>query len=586
MSTQFARLQLHPELVQTVASLGYSEPTPIQAAVIPLILKELDVIGQAKTGTGKTAAFALPVLNNLLLGGDFVQCLVMAPTRELAVQVARAFSDYSRDLDVSVLAVYGGQPYAPQIRQLNRGVDIVVGTPGRLLDLIKRKSLDLSQVRTVVLDEADEMLSMGFIEDIEAILAATPPTRQTALFSATISREVRRLADSYLHKPQFISVAGEDVTVAAIEQRHYLVDADDKVAAITRLLEMEETERAIVFVRTRVDSGRVADMLTARGFPAEALNGDMNQDARTRTLNRFRHADLRVLVATDVAARGLDIDDISHVINYDLPTDPEVYVHRIGRTGRAGRTGVAVSLVTRSQLRQLSRIEQTIRQSIPRATLPTPEEIEARRAAEWQKSWPSGCAGDDSARSALWSARWWRRFRAAGHRCGRAQAGREDGRAPVESIKDVSARRPRANGGGPREHRAAHTGGRDRSHQRPAPARPTRPAWCVCALNTGKSDGVRPNGVVATVGLSRQCAGQHHRQNSDSTGAYAGGRARAVRVAGAGTGRRPPHPAAKRGRGAGVLQAKKRARSRHRAWPVSHCPVTSSITTSAGEALG
>ncbi|MCB0071829.1 MAG: DEAD/DEAH box helicase, partial [Caldilineaceae bacterium] len=379
MSTQFARLQLHPELVQTVASLGYSEPTPIQAAVIPLMLKELDVIGQAKTGTGKTAAFALPVLNNLLLGGGFVQCLVMAPTRELAVQVARAFSDYSRDLDVSVLAVYGGQPYAPQIRQLNRGVDIVVGTPGRLLDLIKRKSLDLSQVRTVVLDEADEMLSMGFIEDIEAILAATPPTRQTALFSATISREVRRLADSYLHKPQFISVAGEDVTVAAIEQRHYLVDADDKVAAITRLLEMEETERAIVFVRTRVDSGRVADMLTARGFPAEALNGDMNQDARTRTLNRFRHADLRVLVATDVAARGLDIDDISHVINYDLPTDPEVYVHRIGRTGRAGRTGVAISLVTRSQLRQLSRIEQTIRQSIPRATLPTAEEIQASR---------------------------------------------------------------------------------------------------------------------------------------------------------------------------------------------------------------
>ena len=505
MSTQFARLQLHPELVQTVASLGYSEPTPIQAAVIPLMLKELDVIGQAKTGTGKTAAFALPVLNNLLLGGDFVQCLVMAPTRELAVQVARAFSDYSRDLDVSVLAVYGGQPYAPQIRQLNRGVNIVVGTPGRLLDLIKRKSLDLSQVRTVVLDEADEMLSMGFIEDIEAILAATPPTRQTALFSATISREVRRLADSYLHKPQFISVAGEDVTVAAIEQRHYLVDADDKVAAITRLLEMEETERAIVFVRTRVDSGRVADMLTARGFPAEALNGDMNQDARTRTLNRFRHADLRVLVATDVAARGLDIDDISHVINYDLPTDPEVYVHRIGRTGRAGRTGVAVSLVTRSQLRQLNRIEQTIRQSIPRATLPTPEEIEARRAAEWQEK----------------LAVWLRRGRFSQERtlvdalvaegfepldiaaAALKLARREDGRAPVEPIKDASARRSRADGG-PRRHRDPHSNSRVQDHgqsrKRSAPERTSHEAGMVrLRLNTGKSDGVRPNEVVATL---------------------------------------------------------------------------------------
>ena len=502
MSTQFARLQLHPELVQTVASLGYSEPTPIQAAVIPLMLKELDVIGQAKTGTGKTAAFALPVLNNLLLGADFVQCLVMAPTRELAVQVARAFSDYSRASDVSVLAVYGGQPYAPQIRQLTRGVDIVVGTPGRLLDLIKRKSLDLSHVRTVVLDEADEMLSMGFIEDIEAILAETPPTRQTALFSATISREVRRLADSYLHKPQFISVAGEDVTVAAIEQRHYLVDADDKVAAITRLLEMEETERAIVFVRTRVDSGRVADMLTARGFPAEALNGDMNQDARTRTLNRFRHADLRVLVATDVAARGLDIDDISHVINYDLPTDPEVYVHRIGRTGRAGRTGVAISLVTRSQLRQLSRIEQTIRQSIPRATLPTPEEIEARRAAEWQEKLAVWLRrGRFSQERTLVDALMAEGFEPLDIAAAALKlARREDGRAPVESIKDVSARRPRANGGGPREHRAAHTGGRDRSHQRPAPTRTSHEAGMVrLRLNTGKSDGVRPNEVVATL---------------------------------------------------------------------------------------
>lgn len=505
MSTKFARLQLHPELVQTVSALGYSEPTPIQAAVIPVLLSGLDVIGQAKTGTGKTAAFALPTLNNLLLGADFVQCLVMAPTRELAVQVARAFSEYSRDMDVSVLAVYGGQPYAPQIRQLNRGVDIVVGTPGRLLDLIKRKSLDLSQVRTVVLDEADEMLSMGFIEDIEAILGETPSARQTALFSATISREVRRLADSYLHKPQFISVAGEDMTVAAIEQRHYLVEADDKVAAITRLLEVEATERAIVFVRTRIDSGRVADMLTARGFPAEALNGDMNQDARTRTLNRFRHGDLRVLVATDVAARGLDIDDISHVFNYDLPTDPEVYVHRIGRTGRAGRTGVAVSLVTRSQLRQLNRIEQTIRQSIARANLPTAEEIEARRAAEWQEK----------------LAVWLRRGRFSQERemvealmadgfepldiaaAALKLARREDSLQPVEAIKEVqTSRRPRTQGGdSARTHREprGRDAGRSQSRRRPVERTSHEAGMVRLSLNTGKSNGIRPNEVVATL---------------------------------------------------------------------------------------
>lgn len=500
MSTHFARLQLHPELVQTVSSLGYSEPTPIQSAVIPLMLRGLDVIGQAKTGTGKTAAFALPVLNGLLLGADFVQCLVVAPTRELALQVARAFGDYGREMDVSVLAVYGGQPYAPQIRQLKRGVDVVVGTPGRLLDLIKRKSLDLSQIRTVVLDEADEMLSMGFIEDIEALLAETPSTRQTALFSATISRDVRRLADGYLHKPQFISVAGEDLTVAAIEQRHYLVEADDKVAAMTRLLEMEATARTIVFVRTRVESGRVADLLTARGLPAEALNGDMNQDARTRTLNRFRHSDLRVLVATDVAARGLDIDDISHVINYDLPTDPEVYVHRVGRTGRAGRTGVAISLVTRSQLRLLNRIEQTIRQSIPRAMVPTPAEIEAHRTAEWQEK----------------LAVWLRRGRYSQERtlvdalaaegfdpldiaaAALKLARREDARPPVEPIKDVTIHRRAGRGHGKAHDHDSHAQGRSR--KRGTPARTSHEEGMVrLSLSTGKSNGVRPNEIVATL---------------------------------------------------------------------------------------
>lgn len=385
MTNQFARLQLHPELVQTVSTLGYTEPTPIQSAVIPVLLAGQDVIGQAKTGTGKTAAFALPMLHNLTLGADHVQALVVTPTRELAVQVAGAIRDYGRHLGVRVLAVYGGAPYPPQIRQLREGVEVVVGTPGRLMDLMKRKSLDLSEVAMVVLDEADEMLSMGFIEDIETILGATPAMRQTALFSATMSPQVRRLANGYLHKPQSITVQNQELTATNVEQRYSMVNPHDKTNALTRLLEIEPTARAIVFVRTRADSTRVADELTERGFPAEALNGDMDQDARTRTLNRFRRGQLQVLVGTDVAARGLDIDDISHVFNYDLPTDPEVYVHRIGRTGRAGRNGIAISLVSGAERGHLRRIESLIKQHLTEAELPSIEAIEQHRAAQLQE---------------------------------------------------------------------------------------------------------------------------------------------------------------------------------------------------------
>ena len=332
--------------MQAIEALEYVEPTPIQSAIIPLMLTGVDVIGQAQTGTGKTAAFALPILNNLEPSQRRAQALVMTPTRELAMQVANAIYEYGKHRGVRVLAIYGGSSYSRQMTRLQKGRRRGRRHPGRMLDLLDQKALDLSGVRTVVLDEADEMLSMGFIEDIEAILAKTPASRQTALFSATLPPRIRQLADKYMRDPQSVTIQREQVTVAAIEQRYYLVSQSDKTAALTRLFEMEDITSALIFARTRAGTGELANQLTQRGFPAEVLNGDLSQESRERTLNRFRQNQVKVLVATDVAARGLDIDDISHVFNYDLPDDPEIYVHRIGRTGRAGKTGIAISLVT------------------------------------------------------------------------------------------------------------------------------------------------------------------------------------------------------------------------------------------------
>ena len=379
MTTEFSVLNLRPELVQAVTERGYAEPTPIQSAIIPLMLNGVDVIGQAQTGTGKTAAFALPLLNNLEPGQRRAQALVMTPTRELAMQVANAVYEYGKHLDVRVLAIYGGSSYSRQMTRLQKGVDVVVGTPGRMLDLLDQKVLDLSAVRTVVLDEADEMLSMGFVEDIESILAKTPASRQTALFSATLPARIRQLADKYMRDPQSIAIQREQVTVAAIEQRYYLDNRADKTAALVRLFEMEDITSALIFARTRAGTGELANELSQRGFSAEVLNGDLSQESRERTLNRFRQNQVKVLVATDVAARGLDIDDISHVFNYDLPEDPEIYVHRIGRTGRAGKTGIAISLVTPREKRLLKDVEYFIKQKLTLTTLPTEEDILQKR---------------------------------------------------------------------------------------------------------------------------------------------------------------------------------------------------------------
>jgi len=381
MTTDFSSLNLRDEIMQAITELGYSEPTPIQAGMIPLMLTGVDVIGQAQTGTGKTAAFALPILQNFQ-PQQHPQALVLAPTRELALQVADSMIEYGKKLRVRVLAVYGGQPYSPQINSLKRGVDIVVGTPGRLNDLLERGVLNLSQIKTVVLDEADEMLNMGFIDEVEKILATTPAERQTCLFSATMPSRIRKLADGFMRDPQSVIVKRSTLTLATTEQRYYLVHENDKTNALTRLFEIEPIHSALIFARTRAETSTLANELVVRGIPAEAIHGDLDQNARERVLGRFRSNQLKVLVATDVAARGLDIDDISHVFNYHLPDDAEVYIHRIGRTGRAGKTGIAITLLSPREKRRMREVEALTKQLVTKMELPTTTEVIRHRESQ------------------------------------------------------------------------------------------------------------------------------------------------------------------------------------------------------------
>ncbi len=379
MDFSFESLGLRPQLLQAINTLGYQQPSSIQMAAIPLLLNGNDVIGQAQTGTGKTAAFGLPMLQTLHCDGKHIQALVLAPTRELAIQVTEAITQMASNSPVRLLAVYGGQSYTIQKRALERGVDVVVGTPGRMLDLIRQKVLDLSHVRYMVVDEADEMLEMGFIDDVETILAELPAERQTALFSATMPNVIRQLSKKYLKDAQQVSIDPEKKTVAEIEQRFYRIREDQKLAALTRLLEMEDVKCALIFTRTKARAQELADEMNRVGFPAESLHGDLNQARRESVLNRFRNNQVTLLVATDVAARGLDIDDVSHVFNYDLPQDAEDYVHRIGRTGRAGRTGISVTFFINREMYQVKQIENYTNQHITENRLPSREDVINKR---------------------------------------------------------------------------------------------------------------------------------------------------------------------------------------------------------------
>ena len=376
----FTDLGLPDLLLQAVNDQGYERPSPIQAEAIPPLLEGRDLLGQAQTGTGKTAAFALPLLSAIDPTKKHPQLLILAPTRELAIQVAEACQQYAKHLKgLNVLPIYGGQSYTIQLKQLNRGAQVVVGTPGRVMDHIRRKTLSLDGLNALVLDEADEMLRMGFIDDVKWVLEQSPPDRQIALFSATMPREVQRVADQHLNNPVYIKIASKTATAANISQRYWIVRGTHKLDAITRILENEDTEGVIVFVRTKNATVELADKLSARGFRSDALNGDIVQANREKIVDRLRKGKLDILVATDVAARGLDVERISHVINYDVPHDTEGYIHRIGRTGRAGREGKAIIFITPREKRMLGSIERATRQVIDPMDLPSVQDINRSR---------------------------------------------------------------------------------------------------------------------------------------------------------------------------------------------------------------
>ena len=391
----FSELGLPEPLLRVLQEVGYETPSPIQAESIPVLLAGHDLLGQAQTGTGKTAAFALPLLARADLQQATTQILVLTPTRELAIQVAEACQTYARHLpNFHVLPVYGGQAYGIQLRQLRRGAQVVVGTPGRIMDHMRRGSLTLDRLQALVLDEADEMLRMGFIDDVEWILEHTPPERQIALFSATLPDVIRKVAERHLREPHTIRIQAKTATAATIHQRFWTVGGLHKLDALTRVLETEEMDGAIIFVRTKTATEELAEKLAARGYACEPLNGDIAQAQREKTVDRLRKGSVDILVATDVAARGLDVQRISHVINYDIPYDTESYVHRIGRTGRAGRTGEAILFVAPREHRMLRAIEKAIRQRIEPMEMPTVSDINLSRMARFKQRIRDTLAGD------------------------------------------------------------------------------------------------------------------------------------------------------------------------------------------------
>ena len=383
----FSDLKLPESLMSLLDKVGYETPTPIQAGAIPHLLKGLDLLGHAPTGTGKTAAFAFPLLARLDISRAEVQVIVLTPTRELAIQVAEAFRRYASDIKgFRVLPIYGGQEYAGQIRALKRGVHVVVGTPGRVMDHMRKGTLKLNKLQALVLDEADEMLRMGFIDDVDWILEQTPKERQMALFSATMPREIQRIARLHLRDPQEVSIKSRTATADTIRQRYWAVSHMHKLDALTRILEVEPFDALLMFVRTKIATSELAERLEARGYAAAALNGDMPQKQREQMIERLKKGSLDILVATDVAARGLDVDRISHVVNYDIPYDTEAYIHRIGRTGRAGRKGEAILFVAPRERRMLSAIEHATRQKIEPLELPSTEIVNNKRIADFKQS--------------------------------------------------------------------------------------------------------------------------------------------------------------------------------------------------------
>ncbi len=504
----FASLQLDPQVLQAIERSGYDRPTPIQLAMIPQMLAGRDVIGQAQTGTGKTAAFALPILSTLDMSQREPQVLVLAPTRELALQVADSFATYGVCIPkLNVAAIFGGQDYAIQLRQLRRGSQIVVGTPGRVLDHVQRGSLNLKDVRCVVLDEADEMLNMGFLEDVEFVLQNTPNRQQIALFSATLPDAIRRIAAQHLKDPKSITIGRREEAVIPIRQRCVIVPEHEKLPTLCRMLEVEDTDGVIVFTRTRETTTQLAEQLVRAGLSAAAINGDLPQNQRQRTIDRLKSGKLDVLVATDVAARGLDVQRISHVFNYDAPHDGESYVHRIGRTGRAGRSGEAVIFLTPRQRGRLRSLERTTRQRLELVEPPSAKEINAKRVTRFQERLVAAAAEMDLSFYEDLIAKHVESSGQSLSSVAAALAAIAQGSAPffvedrprrsqdAPSYREDRQRRPDA--GGPQD-RDARSGNPD-LRRTSRVSGPPQPGMERFRIDVGRVDGVRPGNIVGAI---------------------------------------------------------------------------------------
>lgn len=514
----FKDLNLPEEVLRALDAVGYETPSPIQARSIPVLLEGRDLFGQAQTGTGKTAAFALPLLARIDLKRNVPQALVLAPTRELAIQVAEAFRRYATFMPgFHVLPIYGGQDYKGQLTQLKRGAHVVVGTPGRVIDHMKRGTLNLAGLRSLVLDEADEMLRMGFIDDVSWILEQTPPERQIALFSATLPDAIRQIADRHLRDPAHINVKVTTATAPNIEQRYWYVSGLHKLDALTRMLEVEDFDGVIVFVRTKTATAEIAEKLQARGYTATALNGDIPQRQREQTVENFKAGKLDILVATDVAARGLDVDRVSHVINYDVPYDTESYIHRIGRTGRAGRSGQAILFVAPREKRMLSLIERATRQKITEMQLPTMEAVNDKRVADfYQKITDTIMAGElDFFRGLIEGYQNEHSVPATEIAAALAKLGQKGQPLLLQPRAETRrAARDQHDEREPRKSRERETGSRDRGsadgRKRKQPDQGPPPEGMErFRVEIGHADGVKPGNIMGAIANEAGLEGQH-----------------------------------------------------------------------------
>jgi len=507
ITPSFKDLALSEPVLKALESVGYETPSPIQAQIIPFVMAGRDVLGQAQTGTGKTAAFALPVLSNIDVKQKDPQVLVLAPTRELAIQVAEAFQRYASHIKgFHVLPIYGGQDYTTQLRQLNRGAHVVVGTPGRVMDHMRRGTLKLDQLKTLILDEADEMLRMGFIDDVEWILEQTPDTRQTALFSATMPTEIRKIAQKYLNNPEQVTIKVKTTTAANIRQRYWFVSGVHKMDALTRILEAENFDGMIIFVRTKTATIEVAEKLEARGFSASAINGDMSQALRERAIDNLKNGKLDILIATDVAARGLDVDRITHVVNFDIPYDTESYVHRIGRTGRAGRTGDAILFVSPREKRLLANIEQATKQKVEEMQLPSTEFINNTRINKFKQRITDTLAAEELSFYSQLINQYQVEHDVPALDIAAALAKLMQGDTPL-LLKEPS-KKPRKDSERERSDDTRRSGERERGPKREK-GRTSAVEMEMFRIEVGRSDGVKPGNIVGAIANETGIDGDH-----------------------------------------------------------------------------